>query len=456
MRTLPAAIVAVSLAILACALAPGAGAASKHVKFGQSVDGRPLVAVRIGDPDAKRTGLVVGSIHGNETAGHEIVHILRHRYGHARGVNLWVVKTVNPDGVAANTRKNAHGVDLNRNFSYQWHGGVPPSSGYYPGPHPFSEPESRAVRRLVKRIKPNVTIWYHQPWGGVLLPCHGPARIQKRYARIARFPVERCRGAHLPGTAMNWQNHRFDGRAFVVELRAGNLPSAQARNHARAAVKVARSGAGSKDSQKRSSAYALHAGSKRPPIDRDPVPYGHKRKGEMAAYSKRHYGKREWRLRDPKVIVLHYTAGPTYSAAWNTFASNAPNMGELPGTCSHFIVAKGGQIHRTVKPTIRCRHAIGLNYTAIGVEMVQEAGSGSHWADSQILHRGPQIQHALRLVAWLKQRYGIKMRNIIGHAMANDSPYFKDLEGWRNDHTDWLRSDVKKFRHRLRRMLHHD
>jgi beta-N-acetylhexosaminidase len=169
----------------------------------------------------------------------------------------------------------------------------------------------------------------------------------------------------------------------------------------------------------------------------------------MAAYSKRHYGKRERRLRDPKVIVLHYTAGPTYSAAWNTFASNAPNMGELPGTCSHFIVAKGGQIHRTVKPTIRCRHAIGLNYTAIGVEMVQEAGSGSHWADSQILHRGPQIQHALRLVAWLKQRYGIKMRNIIGHAMANGSPYFKD-------HTDWLRSDVKKFRHRLRRMLHHD
>ena len=146
------------------------------------------MAVRIGDPEAKRTGLVVGSIHGDETAGHEIVHILRHRYRHARGVNLWVVKTVNPDGVAADTRKNAHGVDLNRNFSYRWQGGVPPSSGYYPGPHPFSEPESRAVRRLVKRIRPNVTIWYHQPWGGVLLPCHGPAKIQKRYAQHRPLP----------------------------------------------------------------------------------------------------------------------------------------------------------------------------------------------------------------------------------------------------------------------------
>jgi beta-N-acetylhexosaminidase len=220
-------------------------------------------------------------------------------------------------------------------------------------------------------------------------------------------------------------------------------------------VKVARSGAGSRHSRARL-APARRGQAKEPPIDRDPIPYGRKRKREMAAYSKRHYGKREWRLRDPKVIVLHYTAGPSYGAAWNTFASNAPNMGELPGTCSHFIVSKGGQIHQTVRPAIRCRHAIGLNYTAIGVEMVQEAGSGSHWADGQILHRRPQIHRALRLVAWLKQRYGIRMRDVIGHAMANDSPHFKDLEGWRNDHTDWLRSDTKKFRHRLRRMLHRE
>jgi hypothetical protein len=446
------AIAAVTLAAVACLLVPQAGAAVSHVKFGHSVDGRKLVAVRIGDPKAKRTGLVVGSIHGDETEGHEIVHILRHRYRHARGANLWVVKTVNPDGVAADTRKNAHGVDLNRNFSYRWKGGVSSSSGYYPGPHAFSEPESRAVRRLVERIRPNVTIWYHQPWGRVLLPCHGPARVQKRYAHIAHFPTERCRGQHLHGTATSWQNHKFGGRAFVVELPGGELPNAQARRHARAAVKVARSGAGSGSAGTSKRQDKL----KRPTIDRDPIPYGHKRKREMAGYSKRHYGKRDWRLRNPKVIVLHFTAGPSYSAAWNTFASNAPNMGELPGTCSHFIVAKGGQIHRTVKPTIRCRQAIGLNYTGIGVEMVQETGSGSHWADQQILHREPQIHRVLRLVGWLKQRFGIKMRNIIGHAMANDSPYFKDLEGWRNDHTDWLRADVKKFRHRLRRMLHQD
>ena len=184
----------------------------------------------------------------------------------------------------------------------------------------------------------------------------------------------------------------------------------------------------------------------------DPIPYGSQRRHQMARYSLRHYGHRSWHLRHPKVLVLHFTGGSSYSSAWNTFASNSPNRGEMPGVCSHFIVDKDGTIYRLVSPAIRCRHAIGLNYTAIGVEMVQETGSGSHWADRQILHRRPQIRAALRLARYLKDRFGIRMRNIIGHAMANDSPYFKDLEGWRNDHVDWLPRDVHEFRRRLKAM----
>jgi N-acetylmuramoyl-L-alanine amidase len=152
------------------------------------------------------------------------------------------------------------------------------------------------------------------------------------------------------------------------------------------------------------------------------------------------------------VIVLHFTGGNSYASAWNTFASNAPNRGEHPGTCAHFIISKNGKIHRLVRTSVRCRHAIGLNYTAIGIEMVQPTGRGSHWADRQILQRKPQIGAALHLVKYLKKRHHIRIRNVIGHAMANDSPFFKDLEGWRNSHTDWLRRDVRKFRHRLRRL----
>jgi Zinc carboxypeptidase/N-acetylmuramoyl-L-alanine amidase len=459
---LAAVIVGSALAALAGlgAAAPASGA--KRLTFGHSVQGTKLRAVRLGDPDATRKALVIGSIHGDEPEGHEIVRRLRRSHRDTPAVELWVVRSVNPDGVEAGSRKNARGVDLNRNFSYRWRGGVPPSSGYYPGPHPFSEPESRAVRRLVRRLKPRVTIWYHQPWGQVLAPCHGPARKHRRYARLARLPLKRCRGQRLRGTATSWQNHRLPGSAFVVELPGGELPNSAARRHARAAAKVARSGAGRRKLRSSRAARtaaggressAARARLRRPPIDRDPIPYGRERRRQMAAYSARHYGRRRWRLRHPRVIVLHFTAGPSYRSAWQTFASNAPNLGERPGVCSQFVIGKRGRIHRLVRPRIRCRHTIGLNHRSVGVEMVQEAGRGSHWADRQILHRERQIHAALHLVGWLKQRFGIKMRDIIGHAMANDSPYFKDLEGWRNDHTDWLRRDVRRFRHRLERLL---
>lgn len=191
----------------------------------------------------------------------------------------------------------------------------------------------------------------------------------------------------------------------------------------------------------------------RPPIHDDPIPYGRSRKRQMGRYSKRHYGVWRWRLSSPDVIVLHFTGGSSYSGAWNTFAANQPNRGEMPGVCSHFVVDKDGSINKLVPTRIRCRHAVGVNYTSVGIEMVQETGRGSHWADRQILRRRRQMRASLKLVRYLKLTFDIRMRNVIGHSMADDSPYFKDLEGWRNDHTDWLARDVKVFRRRLRRMM---
>jgi N-acetyl-anhydromuramyl-L-alanine amidase AmpD len=198
-------------------------------------------------------------------------------------------------------------------------------------------------------------------------------------------------------------------------------------------------------------AHASSARAGKPQITKDHIPYGRKRRRQMAGYSKRHYGRARWRLRNPHVIVLHFTAGDSYQSVWNHFASNAPNRGELPGVCAQYVIKKSGTIAELVPPDIRCRHAIGLNYTAIGIEMVQETGQGSHWADRQILKRKPQIRSALKLVRYLRARFDIRMSNVIGHAMVNNSPFFKDLEGWRSDHTDWLWRDVKTFRHRLRK-----
>lgn len=198
-------------------------------------------------------------------------------------------------------------------------------------------------------------------------------------------------------------------------------------------------------------AHATHTD--KPPrrlVSKDPIPYGKKRRHQMARYSKRHYGHAAWRLRNPKVVVLHFTGGSSYQSAWNTFAANSPNRGELPGVCAHFVVGKQGTAHQLVSVDVRCRHAIGLNYTSIGVEMVQETGRGAHWADRQILHRKKQIRSTLRLVAYLRDYFDIRTKNVIGHSMANNSKFFKDNEGWTNTHTDWLWRDVREFRRRLR------
>lgn len=206
--------------------------------FGRSVEGRDLVARQSGDPEAARTALIVGETHGDEGAGRAVVRRLRKRPGALRKVDAWTVSTVNPDGHVGDRRTNAHGVDLNRNFPVGWDGSEPSGSDYYAGPAPSSEPETRAIRRLVRRLDPDLTIYYHQPWNAVLLPCSGPAPAQRRYSRISGTPTDRCRGQHLPGTATRWQNGR-GGTAFVVELGPGSLAGADVRRHARAAARVA-------------------------------------------------------------------------------------------------------------------------------------------------------------------------------------------------------------------------
>ncbi len=225
---------AAALALLA-ALPPGASGSV----VGHSVDGRAIVAERSGDPASVRHVLVVGSIHGDEPQGVRIVKRLRERYaGRLRGIDLWTIETVNPDGLAAASRGNAHGVDLNRNFGHDFDPTL--DGGYESGPHPFSEPESRAVRRLSRRVRFDLAIWYHQPWGETLVPCNDTRRVARRYARLSGLENRDGCDPYLPGTAVGWQHHGFGTAAFVVELAGGSLSDAQVRRHARAAATVAR------------------------------------------------------------------------------------------------------------------------------------------------------------------------------------------------------------------------
>jgi murein peptide amidase A len=216
-------------------------AESEPITIGESVRGRAITATQIGDPAAERVVLVVGVIHGDERAGLQVIERLRQDHAEIQGVQIWLVPTVNPDGLEAGTRGNAHRVDLNRNFPYRWRGGVSRSSGYYPGPRPRSEPETRAAMAFIGRIQPDLSIWYHQPWGAVLA-CRGKPRLAALYAKLALMRTS-CRGRGLSGTAINWQNHRRPGApAFVVEFRRGGIDAITADRHARAAAALAGGG----------------------------------------------------------------------------------------------------------------------------------------------------------------------------------------------------------------------
>jgi murein peptide amidase A len=209
-------------------------AVSLALTFGHSVLGRPLRATIVGDPDAPRRALVVGCIHGNECAGEAVIRRLR-RLGAPSGVALWLVPSVNPDGHARGTRQNAHGVDLNRNFAYRWRHLAQP---FYSGPRPLSEPESRALHRLILRVRPTLTIYYHQH-ERLVDESGGDPGIEDAYARAVGLPL-RCLPRY-PGSATTWQNHAMpQDTAFVVELPAGAMSPRATDRHARAVLAAAR------------------------------------------------------------------------------------------------------------------------------------------------------------------------------------------------------------------------
>jgi len=184
----------------------------------------------------------------------------------------------------------------------------------------------------------------------------------------------------------------------------------------------------------------------RPHIVWKPIPFGAERRAQTEAYAIRHYGLHSWRLVDPHVIVEHYTANDSFSATWNTFASDTPDteLGGPPGDCAHFVVDRDGTIYQLVPLTTMCRHTVGLNWTAVGIEIVGTS-------DASILENPRQLVASLRLTLWLMTRFHISLPNVIGHSESLTSPYHRErVASWRcQTHADWQHADMVVFRRRL-------
>jgi N-acetylmuramoyl-L-alanine amidase len=111
------------------------------------------------------------------------------------------------------------------------------------------------------------------------------------------------------------------------------------------------------------------------------------------------------------------------------------------------VIDAGATIHQLVSLQTMCRHTVGLNWTAIGIEHVG-------FSDGQVLGDGSQMSSSLHLVHWLQCRFNIKTQNVIGHNESLSSPYHhEDVPSLRTQtHADFDHRDMQTYRARLRKL----
>jgi protein MpaA len=201
------------------------------------VQGRPITVVHRGTPGGPVV-LVVGVIHGDEDAALPIIDRLA-TMPLPPGFDLWLMPMMNPDGQANQVRGNGNGVDLNRNFPYDWQPISHPGDWQYSGTGPASEPETAAFVTFASRIQPALTLWYHQDLN-IISPTKGrdgPLRV--KYAQMTGMPMGGISGGIYHGVAGGWVVHRVPhAMSFIVELGPTLAPE-QVQVHADAVVAIA-------------------------------------------------------------------------------------------------------------------------------------------------------------------------------------------------------------------------
>jgi protein MpaA len=189
-------------------------------EIGRSTEGRPLVARRFGGAGAPL--LVMGGIHGDEPASVDaLLDLIPRLRAQDAPPPLWLLPAANPDGLAAGRKNSARDVDLNRNFPARSFRTDHPA-GYFPGPAPLSEPETRAIAALIDREGVRAAVAVHAPFACVNYD--GPADAwAQAVSQACGWPARGDLGYPTPGSFGSWLGRDRGLPVLTLELPPGPL-----------------------------------------------------------------------------------------------------------------------------------------------------------------------------------------------------------------------------------------
>ncbi len=180
-----------------------------------SVEGRPIEVLSFGE--GERTILLMAGVHGDEKCGVGLVGSLLARLRACERLDdrIVVIPLANPDGYEAGTRRNARGIDINRNFPTKDFVGTEDAPG---GVVPASEPETRAILDVVRRFEPHLIITLHEPLACVNYNGSRAAPIAERMSECCGLPAKGDIGYPCPGSMGTYYGWERELPVITLEL----------------------------------------------------------------------------------------------------------------------------------------------------------------------------------------------------------------------------------------------
>lgn len=189
-----------------------------EIKSGRTVLREVIHAYKT-DEDAQNYIYLIAGVHGDEVEG---VYVLEQLFNWIKGKNciglpLLVIPVLNIDGYSVNTRINANGVDLNRNFPSKNWTNTASEKKYFPGATPLSEPENQYLVELFEKHPPKCILSFHS-WKPMLNFNGKCEHIAKFLGKYNNYPVEGDIGYPTPGSLGEFATEKYNSPVLTYEL----------------------------------------------------------------------------------------------------------------------------------------------------------------------------------------------------------------------------------------------